>query len=315
MVFICHIYFKCSTNTSFLKSFCHCNNPTGKYYYYPPISGNRASLVAQTVKRPPGMWETQVGSLGWEDPLGKEMETHSGILAWKIPWTEEPGRLQSMGSVINWGHFFLNVYELFPSHHPRFIRKYLQTLFVSHGARVAVSHTYTTAGPLGLPSPVPTAPTATSSQDLQVYCSEPSPVSRPHISQLPSLTSLFTQRYGAQGILLQSPEVYSSYLQRNWHPVVKALPNGRWKLLINSSSFPHSKKTVLRCSFAQAGSLRQSKQEHWVETSSVTPAPVPLSPSLPSSGASQVSHFCSLALGAEEGRDKLRKAAVRSTYP
>ena len=57
--------------------------------------------MAQTVKHPPGMWETQVGSLGWEDPLGKEMETHSGILAWKIPWTEEPGRLQSMGSVIN----------------------------------------------------------------------------------------------------------------------------------------------------------------------------------------------------------------------
>ena len=43
------------------------------------------------------MWETQVRSLGWEDPLEKEMATHSSTLAWKIPWTEEPGRLQSMG--------------------------------------------------------------------------------------------------------------------------------------------------------------------------------------------------------------------------
>ena len=50
------------------------------------------------VKRLPAMWETQVPSLGWEDTLEKEMATHSSILAWKIPWTEEPGRLQSMGS-------------------------------------------------------------------------------------------------------------------------------------------------------------------------------------------------------------------------
>ena len=57
-----------------------------------------ASLVAQRLKHLPGMWETQVQSLGWEDPLQKEMVTHSSILAWKIPWTEEPGRLQSMGS-------------------------------------------------------------------------------------------------------------------------------------------------------------------------------------------------------------------------
>ena len=58
----------------------------------------RASLVAQTVKHPPTTWETQVQSLGWEDPLEKEMATHSGILAWKILWMEERGRLQSMGS-------------------------------------------------------------------------------------------------------------------------------------------------------------------------------------------------------------------------
>ena len=58
----------------------------------------RASLIAQTVKRLPTMRETRVRSLGREDPLEKEMATHSGILAWKIPWTEDPGRLQSMGS-------------------------------------------------------------------------------------------------------------------------------------------------------------------------------------------------------------------------
>ena len=55
-------------------------------------------LVAQTVKNLPAVWETQVGSLGQEDPLEKEMATHSSILAWKIPWTEEPSKLQSMGS-------------------------------------------------------------------------------------------------------------------------------------------------------------------------------------------------------------------------
>ena len=50
------------------------------------------------VKCLPAMRETQVRSLGWEDPLEKEMATHSSPLAWKIPWTEEPGRLQTMGS-------------------------------------------------------------------------------------------------------------------------------------------------------------------------------------------------------------------------
>ena len=59
---------------------------------------HRASLVAQTVKHLPAMWETWVQSLGWEDPLKKEMATHSNTLAWKILWMEEPGRLQSIGS-------------------------------------------------------------------------------------------------------------------------------------------------------------------------------------------------------------------------
>ena len=53
--------------------------------------------VALTVKRLSTMRETQVQSLGWEDPLEKEMAIHSSTIAWKIPWTEEPGRLQSMG--------------------------------------------------------------------------------------------------------------------------------------------------------------------------------------------------------------------------
>ena len=57
-----------------------------------------ASLVTQRLKRLPGMQETQVRSLGREDPLEKEMATHSSTLAWRIPWREEPGGLQSMGS-------------------------------------------------------------------------------------------------------------------------------------------------------------------------------------------------------------------------
>ena len=56
------------------------------------------SLVAQTVKNPPAIQETWGQSWGWEDPLEKRMATRSNILAWRIPWTEEPGGLQSMGS-------------------------------------------------------------------------------------------------------------------------------------------------------------------------------------------------------------------------
>ena len=82
------------------------------------------SLVAQTVKPLSTMWETWVRSLGREDPLEKEMATHSSILAWKIPWTEEPGRLHSMGSQRvehNWAtSLFLNNTSQFPN--PRTIR-------------------------------------------------------------------------------------------------------------------------------------------------------------------------------------------------
>ena len=58
----------------------------------------KASLVAQMVKNLPAMHETQVQSLGWEDTLEKGMATYSSILAWRIPWTEEPGGLQSLMS-------------------------------------------------------------------------------------------------------------------------------------------------------------------------------------------------------------------------
>ena len=57
-----------------------------------------ASLVAQMVKRLPAVRETWARSLGWEDPLEREMATYSSTLAWKVPWTEEPGGLQFMGS-------------------------------------------------------------------------------------------------------------------------------------------------------------------------------------------------------------------------
>ena len=58
----------------------------------------KASLMAQRLKRLPAVWKTWVRSLGWEDPVEKEMANHSSILAWRIPWPEEPGKLQSMVS-------------------------------------------------------------------------------------------------------------------------------------------------------------------------------------------------------------------------
>ena len=81
-------------------------------YWHPSVT----SLVAQMVKRLPTMWETQVRSLGWEDPLEKEIATHSSTLAWKIPWAEEPGSLQSMGSQ-RVGHD--SMYLIFPHKHMR----------------------------------------------------------------------------------------------------------------------------------------------------------------------------------------------------
>ena len=67
----------------------------GKGY---PRQYSWASLLAQMVKNQPAMWETWVQPLVWENPLEEGMATHCRILAWRIPWTEEPGGLQSMGS-------------------------------------------------------------------------------------------------------------------------------------------------------------------------------------------------------------------------
>ena len=69
-------------------------SPGGGY----PLQYSWTSLVAQMVKYPPAMRETWVQSLGREDPLEEGIATHSSILAWRIPWTEEPGRLKSLGS-------------------------------------------------------------------------------------------------------------------------------------------------------------------------------------------------------------------------
>ena len=90
---VCYINIHTHTyiHSSVIKiwNFAICNNKDG-------FRG--ASLVAQMVKNLPAMQETPVQSLGQEDPLEKGMATHSRILAWRIPWTEDPGRLQSMGS-------------------------------------------------------------------------------------------------------------------------------------------------------------------------------------------------------------------------
>ena len=68
------------------------------YHKIGPLIRGRTSLAAQTVKRLSTVQETRIRALGWEDPLEKEMAIHSSTIVWKIPWTEEPGRLQSMGS-------------------------------------------------------------------------------------------------------------------------------------------------------------------------------------------------------------------------
>ena len=79
-------------------------------------SSTMAFLVAQRIKHLPAMQETRVWSLGWEDPLEKKMATHSSILAWRIPWTEEPGRLQSTG-LQKVGHDWMTSLYFFTSCH------------------------------------------------------------------------------------------------------------------------------------------------------------------------------------------------------
>ena len=74
------------------------SNPSLPYLHWQVVTLPQAFLTAQLVKNLPAVWETWVQSLGWEDPLEKEMATHSSVLAWRIPWMEEPGGLQSMES-------------------------------------------------------------------------------------------------------------------------------------------------------------------------------------------------------------------------
>ena len=76
-------------------SFQHINTYSRNYNIYTHLG---ASLIAQLIKNPPAMQETPVRSLGWEDPLEKELATHSSILAGRTPWTKESGRLQSIES-------------------------------------------------------------------------------------------------------------------------------------------------------------------------------------------------------------------------
>ena len=86
----------CSTLMYLLKHACSCCQVTQGVDFF--VHRFRVfGVVVQTVKNLPSMWETWVQSLGWEDPLEKGMATHSSILAWRIPWTEEPGKLQSLG--------------------------------------------------------------------------------------------------------------------------------------------------------------------------------------------------------------------------
>ena len=79
---------------NFFKIVCFLFN----IHFLPILGVKMKSPVAQSVKNLPAVQETWVPSLGWEDPLEKEMAIHSSILAWKISWTEEPGGRQSMGS-------------------------------------------------------------------------------------------------------------------------------------------------------------------------------------------------------------------------
>ena len=101
-----------------------------------------AFLVAQRVKRLPTMQETRVQSLGQEDPLEKEMATHSSTLAWKIPWSEKPGRLQSMGSQ-RVGHDWVTSIHFYIDIHIYTIKYFLSTCFYFYTDKCIHSHIQT----------------------------------------------------------------------------------------------------------------------------------------------------------------------------
>ena len=90
--------FHCNGSSSTIKRFLTVSSLKEFKIFDLCLAMKRASLVAQLVKNPPAVQETLVQFLGWEDPLEKGVTTYSNILAWTTPWTEEPGRLQSMGS-------------------------------------------------------------------------------------------------------------------------------------------------------------------------------------------------------------------------
>ena len=97
-VFYLFIYFGCTGSSCCTRASHPRASLVAPYRLSCPKALWEASLVAQRLKRLPAMQETLVRSLSWEDPLAKEMATHSSILAWRIPWRKEPGRLQSTGS-------------------------------------------------------------------------------------------------------------------------------------------------------------------------------------------------------------------------
>ena len=99
-------YFICDFMLLFMKYLIISFNLTATNLYYLMIS----SMVAQNVKNLPVMEETWVLPLGWKDPLEKGMAAHYSVLALRIPWTEEPGRLQSMGSAKRWTRLSVVMY-------------------------------------------------------------------------------------------------------------------------------------------------------------------------------------------------------------
>ena len=98
--------------------------------------GTLGFLVAQRLKQLPGMQETWVWFLGQEDPLEKEMATHSRILAWKIPWTEEPGRLQSMGWQRDRHDWVTSLFTIMYIIHCIYALIYIYQFMIYHKARV-----------------------------------------------------------------------------------------------------------------------------------------------------------------------------------
>ena len=138
----------------------HLVNPTItlKYVY------RQASLIAQLVKNLPAVQETWVQFLSWEDPLEKEMATHSSILTWRIPWTEEPGRLQSMRSQESDTTYGLN------HHHHHHTDTQNLSIWGFRGHIDHAQHPFTKASVSDLPNSVSMNP---HNQRLTIFLSSP----------------------------------------------------------------------------------------------------------------------------------------------